>query len=231
MCGRFEIHSTIGLIAKIFQIDSIEFDIRADYNVAPSQNTAIVINDGGKNHLISSHWGFLPYWAKEKKPAYLMINARAETVDTNRSYKDAFQKHRCLVIADGFYEWLRQDKVKIPYYTRLKSKQPMGFAGLYNNWRSSEGEEVCSCAIITTDANELVKPIHDRMPVILHQDAFKAWLNPDGHDKEILLPLLKPFPSAELEVYKVTPKMNSFKYNHPDNIQPVRGHQNEISNT
>jgi putative SOS response-associated peptidase YedK len=221
MCGRFDIHSAIELIATIFQIEDIIFDIVPNYNVAPTQNIPIVINDGKKNRLVSSHWGFLPSWAKEMKTAYSMINARCETVDTNKSYKDAFVNQRCLVVADGFYEWLKQDKGKIPYYTRLKSKQPMGFAGLYNNWKSPEGEEICSSTIVTTDANELVRPLHDRMPVILHQDDFRLWLNPAEHDKGILLPILKPFPSEELETFRVTPKMNSFKYNHPDNIEPI----------
>ncbi len=221
MCGRFDIHTAIEIIAQIFQIDSITFDIVPNYNVAPAQNIPIVINDGKKNLLISSHWGFLPSWAKEKKTAYSMINARCETLATNKSYKDAFQNYRCLVVADGFYEWQRQDKVKIPYYIHLKSKQPMAFAGLYNNWRSPEGEEVCSSTIVTTDANELVMPLHDRMPVILHENDFRLWLNPNEHDNNLLLPILKPFPSEELEVYRVTTKVNSVKNNQPDNIQPI----------
>lgn len=221
MCGRFDIHSAIELIAKIFQIDSITFDIRPSYNVAPTQDIPIVISDGKKNILLVSHWGFLPFWAKEKKTAYSMINARAEGVDTNKSYKDAFINHRCLIPADGFYEWLKQDKVKIPYYNRLKSKNPMGFAGLYNNWKSPEGEIICTSTIVTTDANELMKPIHNRMPVILHQDDFKLWLNPNEHDKDVLMPILKPFPSEELEVYRVTPKVNSFKFNKSENIEPA----------
>lgn len=221
MCGRFDIHSAIEIIAKIFQIDSITYIIQPNYNVAPTQDIAIVINDGKQNRLISSHWGFIPSWAKEKKTAYSMINARAETIDTNRSYKDAFLSQRCIVVADGFYEWLKQDKVKIPYYIHLKSGNPMGFAGLFNNWVSPEGEEICSCTIITSDSDELVKPLHDRMPVILHPSDFGLWVNPDEHNKEVLLPLLKPFPSEKLEAYRVTPRVNSFKYNQPDNIQPL----------
>jgi len=140
MCGRFDIHSAIEIIAKIFQIDIINFDIKPNFNVAPTQDIPIVLNDGKQNLLISSRWGFLPFWAKEEIISYSMINARDEKVDTNPSYKNAFINHRCLVVADGFYEWLKQDKVKLPYYTRLKSKNPMGFAGLYNNWKSPEGE-------------------------------------------------------------------------------------------
>jgi len=221
MCGRFDIHTAIGILARIFLIDSITFDIVPNYNVAPTQNIPIVINDGWQNRLMSSHWGFLPSWAKDKKTAYSMINARAEKVDTNKSYKDAFQNQRCLVVADGFYEWLKQDKIKVPYYIRLKSKQPMGFAGLYNNWKSPEREEICSSTIITAEANDLVKPLHDRMPVILHQDDFRLWLDPKVHDKSVLLPILRPFPSEELEAYRVTPRVNSFKYNKPDNIEPA----------
>lgn len=155
MCGRFEIHSLIELLAKIFQIDSIKMDVKASYNVAPGQDIAIIVNDGKKNLLISSRWGFLPAWAKDKKTGYSMINARAETVDTTRSYKDAFLNHRCIVVADGFYEWQKLGKEKIPFYTRLRSKEPMGFAGLYNNWKSPEREELCTSTIITTDANDL----------------------------------------------------------------------------
>jgi putative SOS response-associated peptidase YedK len=221
MCGRFDIHSAIELIAFFFQIDAITFDIVPNYNVAPTQNIPIVINDGKKNILIPSRWGFLPSWTREKKTAFSMINARAETVDTNKSYKDAFVNHRCLVVADGFYEWQKQDGIKIPYYIHLKSKQPMAFAGLYNNWTSPEGEEICSSTIVTTDANELVTPLHDRMPVILHQDDFMLWLNPNEHDKDALKPLLKSFPSEELEAYKVSSRVNSAKYNAPENIAPI----------
>jgi len=221
MCGRFDVHSAIDIITKIFQIDIVNIDLKPGYNVAPSQAIGIVINNGSQNLLISSRRGFLPFWAKEKKTEYSMINARAQTVASNRSYKDAFVNHRCLIPADGFYEWLKQDKIKIPYYTRLKSKIPMGLAGLYNTWKSPEGEEVPSCTIITTDANSLMAPIHNRMPVILHKDDFRLWMDPAEHDKEVLRPLLKPFPSEELETYRVTTKVNSFKYDHPDDIEPI----------
>ncbi len=229
MCGRFDIHSAIEIIAKIFDIDDVSSDFAANYNVAPGQNILIVVNAGNKNRLILSRWGFLPSWAKEtrtgysrkaySRKAYSMINARAETIDSNRSYKDAFLKGRCLVVADGFYEWQRRDRVKVPYYIHLRSGVPMAFTGLYNNWRSPGGEEICTSAIVTTDANELVALIHDRMPVILHHEDFSQWLNPEVHDKGILKALLKPLPSEELEAYTVSPKVNSYKVNSPDNIK------------
>ena len=221
MCGRFEIHSSLDIISRIFLVDFIAFTLKPSYNIAPAQDIAVVINEGNKNRLVSCRWGLLPSWARERKTGYSMINARAETVHTNRSFKDAFTHQRCIVIADGFYEWLKQGNVKVPYYIRLRSKTPMGFAGLYTIWTSPEGEEIRSCTIITTKADTLLMPVHNRMPAILHPGVFRLWLDPCEHNKETLLPLLKPFPAEELEAYTVSPKVNSFKYNHADNIEPV----------
>lgn len=228
MCGRFEIHSAVEIIEKVFQIDSIIFDVKPNYNVAPSQDIAIVINDG-KNRLVPCKWGFVPDWSKEIKTGYKMINARAETITTNKSFKSAFEKQRCLVVADGFYHWQKPGGAKRPFYIRLKSGKPIGLAGLYNNWTPPEGEEVCTCTIITTDANELLAPIHPRMPVILPETAYGPWLDPAVHDKDRLLPLLKPFPSGEMEYYPVTAKVNSYKYNAPDAIEPVSKCVNPLS--
>lgn len=221
MCGRFDIHSAIDIIARIFDVDDVACDFAANYNVSPSQNIPIVVKEGRKNRLILSQWGFLPSWAKETKTAYSMINARAETVDSNRSFRDAFLRSRCLVVADGFYEWQRQGRMKVPYYIRLRSGDPMAFGGLYNNWKSPEGEERCTSTIITTDADELVARIHNRMPVILHHDDLAQWLNPDVHDRGILKSLLKPLSSGELESYPVSPMVNSPRSNSPDNIKPA----------
>jgi putative SOS response-associated peptidase YedK len=221
MCGRFEIHSPIEIIAKLFAIDSITFDIRPSYNVAPSQNVVAVARNGKKNRLLSCRWGFVPSWSKELKTGFTMINARAETVADNKTYKSAFQDHRCLIVADGFFEWKKQNRMKIPMYIHLKSGKPMGLAGLYNNWTSPEGEEICTSTVIVTDANEILAPIHERMPVIIPEEKFGLWLDPEVHDKELLLPLLKPYDSEELEMYPVTAKVNSAKYDNPENIMPV----------
>ncbi len=221
MCGRFEIHSPIEIIAKLFAIDSITFDIRPSYNVAPSQNVVAVASDGKKNRLLSCRWGFVPAWSKELKTGFTMINARAETVADNKTYKSAFQDHRCLIVADGFFEWKKQNRMKIPMYIHLKSGKPMGLAGLYNNWTSPEVEEICTSTIIVTDANEMLAPIHERMPVIIPEEKFTLWLDPAVHDKEVLLPLLKPCDSNKLEMYPVTAKVNSAKYDNPENIMPV----------
>jgi putative SOS response-associated peptidase YedK len=220
MCGRFEIHSTLDIIARIFQIDDLAFDLKPSYNIAPSQEIAIVVNDG-RNRLVSCRWGFVPSWSRELRTGYPMINARAETVATNKTFREAFESSRCLIAADGFFEWSRQGAEKKPFYVRLRSGKPMGFAGLYNTWTSPEGEQLHTCAIITTDANELIVPLHERMPAITPEEKFALWLDPSVRDKETLLPLLKPFPSELIELYPVTPKMNSYKFNDPENIRPV----------
>ncbi len=222
MCGRFEIHSTLEIIAKVFGIDSITFDYEPSYNVAPSQDILLVVNDG-KRRLIKSRWGFVPSWSKELSAGYKMINARAESVADKPSFQQAFQNQRCLVVADGFYEWKKEGTKKRPFYIRLKNGQPFGFVGLYNIWKTPEGEQIYTSTIITTDANEIVQPLHDRMPVIAEPDQYDLWLDPRIHDKTLLRNVLKPFLSEGLEVYEVTPKVNSPKNNSPENIQRIAG--------
>lgn len=220
MCGRFEIHSAIKLIAEIFGISEWEIEYSPSYNIAPSQDILLVVNDG-KRRLVKSRWGFVPSWSKELSAGYKMINARAESVADKPSFREAFQNQRCLVVADGFYEWKKEGTTKRPFYIRLKSGKPIGFAGLYNVWKSPEGEQICTSTIITTNANEIVLPLHDRMPVIASPDAYGLWLDPNIHDKAILQKILKSYPSEELDVYEVTPKVNSPKNNAPENIQKM----------
>ena len=220
MCGRFEIHSAMELIAQIFGINEWEIDYRPNYNVAPSQDILLVKNEG-KRRLVRSRWGFVPSWSKDLASGYKMINARAETLAEKRSFKTAFEKQRCLVVADGFFEWKKEGAVKKPYYIRLKSGKPFGFAGLYNVWTSPDGEKITTSTIITTDANELLQPIHNRMPVITPVDKYDEWLDPSINDKDILTPILKPFPSDEMEFYRVTSKMSSVKNNNPENIKQM----------
>ena len=220
MCGRFEIHSTLEIIAKVFSIDSITFDYSPSYNIAPSQDILLVVKDG-ERRLVRSRWGFVPSWSKELSAGYKMINARAETVSDKPSFRQAFQNQRCLVVADGFYEWKKEGAKKRPFYIRLKSGKPLGFAGLYNVWKSPAGDQICTSTIITTDANEVVRPLHDRMPVITSPDSYDLWLDPNVHDKALLQNILKPYPSEELEVYEVTPKVSSPKNNAPENIKKI----------
>jgi putative SOS response-associated peptidase YedK len=220
MPGRFEVHSAREIIARIFGVDAGDIEYAPNYNIAPSQDILIVLHDGTRR-LVKSRWGFIPSWSKDPATGYKMINARAESLAEKQSFKAAFEKQRCLVIADGFYEWKKEGAIKKPYYFRLKSGMPFGFAGLFNVWTSPEGERITTSTIITTDANELVRPIHDRMPAIVPVDQYTRWLDPSLHESKILSQVLKPYPSEEMECYSVTPKMNSVKYNDPENIKPA----------
>lgn len=221
MCGRFEIHSTLAIIASIFGImDSLGFDFTQNYNIAPGQDVMLAVQNG-KRKLIMSRWGFVPSWSKDLNTGYKMINARAETLSEKRSFKTAYEKHRCLVIADGFFEWKKEGAIKKPYYIHLKSGQPFGFAGLYNIWKSPEGEGIITSTIITTNANKLIMPIHDRMPVIIPPEKYDEWLDSSAHDTGGVAPLLQPYESDMMELYPVTRRMNSYKYNKPENIAQV----------
>jgi putative SOS response-associated peptidase YedK len=150
-----------------------------------------------------------------------MINARAETLNEKPSFKTTFKKRRCLIVADGFYEWRKDRKVKTPVYFRLKSKGPFGFAGLYDVWTSPEGKQISTCTIITTGPNELMEPIHNRMPVIIPKAQETLWLDSALQDEKLLFPMLKPYDSQEMEVYDVSQIVNSPRNNSPECIKPV----------
>ncbi len=217
MCGRFEIHSAIEIIAEVFGIDEWDIEYKPNYNVAPTHDIVIAIEDG-KRKLIKSRWGFLPSWSKDPADGYKMINARAEPVSEKPSFKHAFQTQRCLVLVDGFFEWRKEGKEKKPYLIRMTSGKPYALAGLYNIWKSPKGEEICTNTIITTKSNDLIMEIHDRMPVILPPDKYAMWLDRSNTDISSLLQLLKPYPADELEMFPVTPKVNSPKFTSSESI-------------
>jgi putative SOS response-associated peptidase YedK len=223
MCGRFEIHAALEIIGRIFAIAPADVSInyRPSYNAAPTNDVPVILQNG-KRRLVLCRWGFIPSWSREEKTAFALINARAETVAEKPAFSQAFRRQRCIVIADGFYEWRKSGKTRTPQHIHLKSMQPMGLAGLYNFWTSPEGERICTCTIIVTDANELIAPIHDRMPVILNPDEYDRWLDPGLQEAEALQPLLKPYPSEELELHEVSSKVNSPKNNSPDLILPIQ---------
>lgn len=220
MCGRFVLCSPARTIMEEFRLDRTTVEYLPSYNVAPTQNIVIIKKDGTRV-LTDCRWGFLPSWAKDPAMGHRMINARAETVADKPAFRAAFKKQRCLVVADGFYEW-RKEKVKTPVYIRLRSGRPFGFAGLYSMWTSPGGEDICTCTIITTDANELLEPIHDRMPAIISRDDYDLWLDPEEHDTAKLLALLRPYPPDDMELYPVSRKVNSPSYDSPDNIEPEK---------
>ena len=220
MCGRFVRKSTLEVISEEFEVKGVSCDLKPSYNIAPGDNLAVIVNDGA-NYLIQLRWGLIPSWARDPSIGNKMINARAETLSEKPSFKAAFRKHRCLIVADGFYEWRKDGKVKTPVYVHLKSGKPFGFAGLYDIWTSPEGKQISTCTIITTGPNELMKPIHNRMPVIIPKAQEALWLDSSIQDERLLFPILKPYDSQEMEAYDVSQIVNSPKNNSPECIKPV----------
>jgi len=223
MCGRFERSSSVEILIRDFRLNRTSIEIEPSYNIAPSQDVLIIrLDEEEKRQLESCRWGFLPSWAKDPAMAHKIINARAETVATKPASRCAFKRQRCLVLADGFYEWQKQEHGKVPFYIHLKSGRPFGLAGLYSHWTPEKAaESICTCTIITTDANELLEPIHDRMPVIIPRDSEDRWLDPRSEDQERLLALLKPYPSDEMALHAVSLKVNSPGFNSPDAIKSI----------
>lgn len=220
MCGRFVFMSKTAMLIEEFGLDEIQWNFKPNYNIAPGQDVPGIVKNG-KKFLEKFRWGFVPFWADDPSIGNRMINARAESVSEKRSFARAFRKRRCLVVADGFYEWRKEGNIKIPMYFHLRSGRPFGFAGLYETWKSKDGQELTTCAIITTEPNELIRPVHNRMPAIIEKDKRELWLDNAIQDPEDLLPLLKSYNVAEMEGYEVSRKVNSFKINSPECIKPV----------
>ena len=251
MCGRYTLTADLKKVADRFgaPMPTDEWSTCAPprFNIAPTQ-AVIVVGDDGKRYMKQMLWGLIPSWAKaepvrparrspderraatsradgqygEYKPSVgPLINARAETLAEKAAFRAALKKRRCIIPADGFYEWQRLGKVKQPVRIVLKSREPFGFAGLWEQWISPEGEEVLSCVIVTTEANELLKGVHDRMPVILTPDAEAVWLDPKIQEPEKLLPLLKQYPADDMEFYPVSREVNSPAVDKPSVIEPV----------
>jgi putative SOS response-associated peptidase YedK len=224
MCGRFTLTASVDQLIDRFDIGMFlqEEEYNPSYNVAPSQSVLAVINDGSRKRMGFLRWGLIPPWAKDMSIGYKMINARAETLTDKPSYRNAYKKKRCLIVADSFYEWKRIDsKTKIPMRIKLKSNDLFAMAGLWENWKSPDGNAVYSCSVITTGPNELVQDIHDRMPVILKPEDEKYWLDPSITDTTKLQPLLKPLDHALMEAYEVSSLVNSPKNNSIELIQKI----------
>jgi putative SOS response-associated peptidase YedK len=253
VCGRFVTASSPALIADRFAVDEVDEtvapDPEPDYNVSPRRNVLAVrarADDDGTTERVLSRlrWGLVPSWAKELKIGDRMINARAETVAEKPAYRRAFANKRCLIPADGFYEWKpgpesgggatgRANSRKQPYFIHRRDGEPLAVAGLWEVWKVPEdspddvkdvgGDDgwVRSCVIVTTSANELMAPIHDRMPVILPESAWEQWLDPDEHDVEALAKLLVPAPDALFEAYPVSTAVNNARNNGPELARAV----------
>jgi putative SOS response-associated peptidase YedK len=219
MCGRYTLKTPVNVLAEQFQIDEYPSSMNASYNIAPTQEVAAVIEGEGKRKLEMLHWGLIPFWADDPSIGNKMINARAETVAEKPSFRKAFRNHRCLVLADGFYEWQKTGNGKQPYYIRMADDSPFAFAGLWESWQN--GREIHSATIITTDANDVVAPIHNRMPVILHPEDYDLWFDPNFDEKEPLTTLLKPYPAEAMDAYPVSRRVNSPSNNEPSIIESV----------
>lgn len=219
MCGRFIIELTPEMAKKVFGITEIP-DWPARYNIAPTQLVPVVRQrSDGTRQISMMRWGLVPAWAKAWGDG--LINARAESVNEKPSFRQAFRQRRCIVPASGFYEWKKLDQRKIPHYVRMADHMPMPLAGIWELWRSPEGQALESFAILTTTANATVAPIHDRMPVILHLDELSLWLDRDLHDLDKLAPLLSAYPAERLEAHAVSPLVNSPGNDRPECILPV----------
>jgi len=219
MCGRFVIAFTDGFHVR-FQVPMDEVEVKPRYNIAPSQTVPVVLRNS-PNHLEEMRWGLIPSWAKEEKSGLKLINARAETVREKPMYKRIMARQRCLVPATGFYEWMNTDDGKVPYYIHRRDNRYMTFAGIYDRWRSPQGEVISSFTILTTNANELTKPLHDRMPVILMEDEEDIWLEKEELEDHVLKRIFTPIPSDGLEAYEVPRLVRNPRVETPDLIQRV----------
>lgn len=218
MCGRFVINIPLDVFIKFFGLKDVS-DFPPHYNVTPTQPVPVIreVSDGSRQ-LTMMRWGLVPTWAKEVGEG--LINARSETAAEKPSFRHALRQRRCIIPSSGFYEWAKVDGKKVPHYVRMTDGSPMPFAGLWESWRSPEGQALETCTILTTTANATVAPIHDRMPVILHPDEFGLWLDRQVHEVEKLVPLFTPYPSDRLTAYPVSSLVNSPANDSPACIGP-----------
>ncbi|MFY0759416.1 SOS response-associated peptidase [Metabacillus dongyingensis] len=215
MCGRYTLFAEYSDLVDRFHIGAAidEDEYVYSYNIAPSHEVLSVINDGTQNRMGLLKWGLIPPFAKDEKFGYKTINARAETLADKPSFRHAFRNKRCLVLADSFFEWKRHENGKTPMRIKMKSDEPFGMAGLWESWKSPNGKTIYSCTVITTEPNELMSSIHDRMPVILKPEDEASWLDPSNHDPDYLHQFLKPFDQTQMEAFEVSSDVNSPKNN------------------
>src|SRR6266704_211848 len=207
MCGRFSLHVDINTVAQHFGVPAT-LETSPRYNVAPTQEVVSIMYNGA-SHLALLRWGLIPSWAKDESIGSRMINARAETLIEKPSFKGLLRSKRCMIIADGFYEWRKENGSKTPMYITLKNGEPFAFAGLWDSWKSPDGQQLRTCTIITTDPNDVVATIHNSMPAILVPDAREEWLDTSVQDVNALLPLLGPYPADEMTARAVSRLVNN----------------------
>lgn len=221
MCGRYTLSARPEQIAAAFELPEVP-DLEPSFNIAPTQAVATVRLDAvsGSRRLHRMRWGLVPSWADDPAIGNRMINARVETVATKPAFRHAFRRKRCLVIADGFYEWKREGSRKQPYFIRMDGGRPFAFAGLWEHWERDAGAFE-SCTIITTDPNGLMGPIHDRMPVILRPEDYRRWLDPEQHEPARLQAMLSPYPADEMTAWPVSTLVNRPANDRPECVRPL----------
>ena len=220
MCGRYALHTNPEVIALYFKLGLMP-EFKARYNIAPSTKVLIVREDKEHSRIADLYrWGLIPSWAKDPAIGSKLANARGETVAEKPSFRSAFKRWRCLIPASGFYEWKAVAGRKQPYYIHLKEQELFGLAGITEVWQGPDGP-VYSCAIITTEPNELMKNIHNRMPVILNPEDYSTWLNPTNQATTELKQLLKRYPADAMAAYPVNSRVNAVKHDDPALVEPL----------
>jgi putative SOS response-associated peptidase YedK len=224
MCGRFTLRTPLNRLVERFLFELHDQVLEPRFNIAPSQPVAVVrqASPDVPRQLGWLKWGLVPSWAKEASVGYKLINARSETVAEKPSFRSAFQHRRCLVIADGYFEWRRVPaaKQKQPFYIHLRDDRPFAFAGLWERWKAADGSPLETCTIVTTDANQLTRSIHPRMPVILNPDHYQRWLTTPPSESRELLECLQAYPSEQMDLFPVSTLVNSPKNESPNCIEP-----------
>ncbi|WP_139998203.1 SOS response-associated peptidase [Paenibacillus paridis] len=230
MCGRYTLTVTLEELLVRYMIGETMVPFhRPKYNVAPSQQVLSIIHDGQANRLGELKWGLVPPWADDPKVGFQMLNARSETAASKPAFQTPLRRKRCLIPADGFYEWKTTATGKQPMRITLKSRALFSMAGLYETWLSPDGTKINSCTILTTAPNELIAPIHDRMPVILRPEDEQLWLDRTVTDTAMLMPLLVPYQASELDAYPVSAAVGSVRNDEPALIEPFdAGEQLEL---
>jgi putative SOS response-associated peptidase YedK len=221
MCARFTLTARPELISQLFDLDLL-LDIHPRFNVAPTQNIlAVRSNEEGNREFVELRWGLIPSWATDSSIGNKLLNARSETIAEKPSFRSAIRKRRCLIAADGFYEWKTEHRQKQPYFIHFPNRTPFAFAGVWERWHADDGKPVETCSILTTEANERLKPLHDRMPVILSKKDYPLWLDTHITDAAEVQPLLQALPADALELYTVTPKVNNARFDEPEFVEPL----------
>jgi len=224
VCGRYNLITDAEALVDFFEIDQVLFEasgLGPRYNIAPGQNVPIIRNAGHCNELLLARWGLVPHWSREPGTKYSTINARAETVAEKPSYRDAFKRKRCLISANGFYEWRRDGDKKTPHHIHAPDNSLLAFAGLWDHWEK-QGEGFDSCSIIVTAASRAMQPIHERMPVILNPAQYSTWLNPAHYNRAQLESMLVPY-AGSLEIDQISRFVNSPENDGPGCVAPLEG--------